>query len=89
MTDEPLDDFLRAETTAAILDEITDERMSQDAKWGEQNHSTDRWLVVLMEEVGEMSKENLERRPAHYREELVQVAAVAVAMLEAFDRNGL
>jgi|HubBroStandDraft_6_1064221.scaffolds.fasta_scaffold00174_37 hypothetical protein len=75
--------------TLDVFGEIADERASQDMKWGEQNHGSDRWLTVLMEEVGEMSKENLEGRPDRYRAELVQVAAVAVAMLEAFDRNGL
>ena len=72
----------------AIAD-IIGERANQDAKWGEQNHSNDRWLTILMEEVGEMAKELLERDAVCYRAELVQVAAVAVAMLEAFDRNGL
>ena len=75
--------------TLQVFGDIADERASQDRKWGEQTHSNDRWLTVLMEEVGEMSKENLEGRPDRYRAELVQVAAVACAMLEAFDRNGL
>lgn len=73
--------------TINAADEVLKERISQDARWGEQNHTPDRWLAILMEEVGEMAKENLECRPLLYRAELIQVAAVAVAMLECFDRN--
>lgn len=83
-----------------ILSLITDERRSQESKWGVQNHTPIEWCVILMEEVGEMAKEaheyhfrgryykdtgQLER----YRKELIQVAAVAVAMLESLYRNEL
>ncbi len=40
-----------------ILEEIRNERISQDAKWGEQNHLPIEWVAILMEEVGEASKE--------------------------------
>lgn len=80
-----------------ILLEIEAERSRQDAKWGQQNHKPIEWMPILMEEVGEASKAAVD---AHwnnngdayldllaYREELVQVAAVAVAMIESIDRN--
>lgn len=73
--------------TTEVLSEILNERLNQDAEWGQQNHSPDHWLSILMEEVGEMAKENLERNGDKYREELVQVAAVAVAMIESYDRG--
>lgn len=69
------------------------ERMSQEEKWGQQNHSPEKWLLILMEEVGEFSKEALDTPPhlggknPNLRAELVQVAAVALAMLECHDRN--
>jgi hypothetical protein len=62
------------------------ERVRQDEKWGVQNHSATRWYTILGEEHGEVAKDVLERNGGGLREELVQVAAVAVAWLEALDR---
>lgn len=84
--------------TDDVLDEVYDERVKQDARFGEQNHHPFKWLSILTEEVGETAMAandaDAEKDPisakvlwAEYREELVQVAAVAVAMLESFDRN--
>lgn len=69
------------------------EREAQDAKWGEQNHSPIEWMSILTEEVGEaaeaanhvrwgMTTESLHEARKAFREELVQVAAVAVAAIE-------
>lgn len=69
-----------------ILDQIKTERARQDKLWGIQDHSLDRWLAILVEEVGEFAKDILENRIEHAREELLQVAAVAVAALESMDR---
>jgi hypothetical protein len=112
--------------TFGVLSEVSAERKSQDAKWGEQNHpdGTDvnwvdeirpalgwvgyspaahatslarndtnkaarrgdlTWLKILREEVAEAFAET---DPAKLREELVQVAAVAVAWVGAIDRRG-
>jgi NTP pyrophosphatase (non-canonical NTP hydrolase) len=72
-----------------IIEEIIEERKNQEAKWGEQNHSPDYWMVILMEEVGEACHEICGKFTdlQAYRKELVQVAAVAVAALESFDRQ--
>jgi len=77
-----------------VMNEIKEERIKQDAKWGEQNHAPADWLMILAEEVGEANRAALEAkfgkeslRP--YREELIQVAAVTVAMIECFDRNDI
>ena len=89
------------DTTARVLAEVSYERDRQDQKWGEQNHSPFHWLVILMEEVGEASKEACESyvrrhqrfptvkeiRFSRYRAEMVQVAAVAVAAIESLDRG--
>lgn len=81
-----------------ILLQIQEERERQETKWGEQNHQPDKWLVILGEEYGEACKEALEAATAKeyskglfhlqsYRDELIQVAAVAVSMIECLDRN--
>lgn len=71
----------------SITWEILQERLRQYKKWGVQDHDEDRWMVILMEEVGEVARAVFEDDPANYREELIQVAAVAVAAVEAFDRK--
>lgn len=78
--------------TYQVLDEVHEERKRQQAKWGEQNHAPADYLTILGEEVGEANKAALEAKFAgkewgHYRTELIQVAAVAVAMVECFDRQ--
>jgi len=71
-----------------IIEEILFERQKQDEKWGVQNHNPWYWLAILMEEVGEVAHAICGKRNnfLNYREELIQVAAVAVAMVESFDR---
>lgn len=78
-----------------ILHEVLLERRRQDAKWGEQNHPPEWWLPIIMEEVGEAAKAALEHHFGYstytdlreYRREMIQVAAVAVAAIEALDRQ--
>ena len=65
---------------------ISKERDRQDAKWGEQNHGDLFWLGILSEEVGEAARDIIE--DAKVKRELVEVAAVAVAWLEAIERRG-
>lgn len=77
------------------------ERIAQDERFGparERRLAAGTWLAVLMEEVGEAANAMLEKHGAgagevcmasalHYEleAELVQVAAVALAWLEAID----
>ncbi len=77
-----------------VFEEIGNERLRQDRKWGVQNHNPVEWIAVLTEEVGEAAKAALEAHLSHnenglsgYRKELIQIAAVAVAMVECYDRN--
>lgn len=70
------------------------ERTRQDAKWGEQNHDPFIWLAILSEEVGETSQAALHMRfggpegsVERLREEAVQTAAVALAIVECIDRK--
>jgi len=82
----------------AVLEAIGRERQLQDIKWGEQNHAPADYLAILSEEVGEVAKEVVEANSAktpkakkdrlrNYRTELIQTAAVAVAMVECIDRQ--
>lgn len=81
-------------------DSIAYERDRQETKWGEQNHHPVYWLGILTEELGEVAKVAIEGDPFAYRgqrsyaestkllrEELVQLAAVAVAAIEHIDRR--
>lgn len=62
---------------------INAERERQDRKWGEQaDHSPEKWLAILTEEVGETAEAILEHNRPNMIEELIQVAAVAVRWLE-------
>jgi NTP pyrophosphatase (non-canonical NTP hydrolase) len=75
-----------------VLRDVLDERKRQDEKWGEQNHNPFIYLTILMEEVGETAKAILETRyggpeAGRIREEAVQVAAVAIAIVECLDRG--
>jgi NTP pyrophosphatase (non-canonical NTP hydrolase) len=88
----------REDVEQDIFDEISGERARQIILWGTQNHSPCEWLAILAEEFGEVSKEVNEMHFGKYgqiiesartnlREELIQVAAVAVAFVECLDRD--
>lgn len=76
-----------------IIEEILKERRNQDEKWGEQNHKPIEWIAILMEEVGEASKEIVNEyfigvnSKDSYRKEMIQVAAVALHMIECIDKD--
>ncbi len=75
----------------AVLHDVASERGRQDTKWGDAsavNLSLLDALPVLVEEVGEVATEILKIRwghadPSALYVELIQVAAVAVAMAES------
>jgi NTP pyrophosphatase (non-canonical NTP hydrolase) len=72
--------------TRTILDDVMHERLRQDALYGPpvlRGYSADRWLRVLVEEVGEVARALEDGNPENLVAELTQVAAVAVAMIEA------
>ncbi len=83
-------------TRDMAIDAILRECNRQDAKWGKQNHSMEWWLLILGEEFGELCQAVLQFRfggpYGHVQKiklEMVQVAAVAMAMIECLERNGL
>lgn len=78
-----------------VLAGVYMERTRQDEKWGQQNHNPMIWLGILTEELGEAAKEvnEIHFRPTKdtyekLRAELIQTAAVAVAMIQSLDRQG-
>ena len=72
--------------TPEILNSIFKERVKQDNKWGEQNHDIYKWLAILGEEVGEVNKAALESKYDEIINELIQIGAVSVAMIESLER---
>jgi NTP pyrophosphatase (non-canonical NTP hydrolase) len=77
--------------TYDTLFEVGLERERQDQKWGLQRHSWGKWLGILGEEFGEVCQainrinfpgDAKETDSDNLYEELIQVAAVAVAIAE-------
>ena len=73
------------------LTDVLKERALQDKQWGVQDRDWGTWLLILQEETGEFSKACLESKYGGDKkkigEELVQVCAVALAMLECWNRT--
>lgn len=62
----------------------------QDRLWGipeAQEQTAERRLAILAEEFGEYAKEVCERDARKARDELVQVAAVAIANIQRIDQG--
>ena len=68
-----------------VLCQVEDERERQDAKWGVQDYGVYKWLTILGKKLGDANKAALEDNAQSYRDELIQIAAVAVAMIECHD----
>ena len=75
---------------ADIIAAIEAERDRQDQMWGTSfpGRPLERWVTILTEEVGEVAKAVLDENMDDWRRELVQVAAVAVKILEYTGGDG-
>jgi NTP pyrophosphatase (non-canonical NTP hydrolase) len=73
--------------TSIVLDDVRAERVRQDLKLGPSAERPSPKLKHLVEEVGEVAAAMQDESDEALRTELVQVAAVAVAMVEAIDRG--
>lgn len=78
-----------------VLKEIDLERDRQNGKWGRQRHTDGNWLKILGEEFGEVCQAmqidmgwGKESDASNLRTELIQLAAVAVAMAEQLREEG-
>jgi NTP pyrophosphatase (non-canonical NTP hydrolase) len=69
-----------------LISDIEKERGRQRAKFGVQCHTPEAWLAILAEEVGEVAKAAIEGELLQYRKELIEVAAVAIAMASGVQR---
>jgi NTP pyrophosphatase (non-canonical NTP hydrolase) len=74
------------------LESVLIERARQNLKWGQQDRDPITWSVILSEECGEFAQSALHDRfgghaAAGLREEAVQVAAVALQIVECIDRQ--
>ena len=77
--------------TYETLKDVEQERIRQNALWGKQRHDMGIWLSILGEEFGEVCQA-IQRHTGlvsskitdaeHLYEELIQLAAVAVAIAE-------
>lgn len=77
-----------------IIAHIRAERGRQDATWGTGDHTLPEWLTILTEEVGELAAAILCKRFGNddhteldWQKECIQVAAVAVRILEQADED--
>ena len=70
-----------------VINLILEERQRQDDKWREQNHDVYKWLAILGEEVGESNQAALQGEKNKLINELIQIGAVTVAMIESLKRN--
>jgi hypothetical protein len=67
-----------------FLASVVEERIAQIAKWGDQSGKAPAvWVAILAEECGEVANAVLERDDDNLKKELVQVAAVCCAFVEA------
>ena len=82
-------------STHDVLIDVAAERLRQDAlkaagkfpaTCADNTLSAGQKLAILVEEVGEVARAICDRNPKHMRKKLVQVAAVAVAWVEALTR---
>lgn len=85
---------MRLAGLARVLSDVAAERSRQNDRWGDQSgHADFVWLGILTEEVGESAQAVLHdtfggKASGTLYAELVQVAAVAVAWLEALHDRG-
>ena len=77
---------MNTQTFTDIIEEIRAERIRQDTKWGyPKNIEATVWVSVLSEESGEVARAVLEADYDELRNELIQVAAVAIGWVEHLD----
>lgn len=71
-----------------VVDDITARREHQDRKFGVRDLHPMQWLTICVEEMGEVAFAICEGDNDAYRNELVDLAASAIAALECLDNGG-
>jgi len=70
-----------------MLDEVRKERTRQREKFGTQHLTPTQFLAVLVEEVGEVARAICDGDGYNYQDELIQVAAVAIAAVSQYTKE--
>ncbi len=70
-----------------IIDAILAERQRQDVLWGITDHDPERWLLFLVEELGEVSRAIQDGTFEDYCTELTQLAALCISAMECATRQ--
>lgn len=78
---------MNPERKQSLLMDVAEEMHSQELAWGQQDHGPHKWVSILTEEVGEVAEEALHEHSL-IRNELIQVAAVALSFIDSLERNG-
>lgn len=80
---------MNEELLYAAVDSVIAERHRQHKKWGEQRHTPEYWLVILMEEIGEFAQALQRERgqgkdsdQSNKLEESIHFTAVSLAIVE-------
>ena len=75
--------------TNSCLENIGVTKITKEARYklsrGEQRHSDEKWLAIILEELGEAAKAVLEKNEEGILEETVQVAALLQAWVTSRD----
>ena len=76
----------------SVLDEIAAERRRQDEKWGgpdhDDRHTVSDWAGLFDERIDKITAfSDLSPQPRETRQQMVILAALAVAAIESFDRE--
>jgi hypothetical protein len=72
-----------------LIDEILKERKYQDEKWGtefDDKNTLNDWAAYIGRYTGNAI--SIDSPPKTQRKQLLKVATIAVAAVQAFDRNG-
>lgn len=83
---------MNEKATKEVLAEVSEERSLRHKVYGEQDYDPFRWIAELGDKYGKVCSEAVEALETNpqalqgYREELVQLAAMAVEAVECLDR---
>lgn len=74
-----------------LLKEVRNERLFQKHKWGDthdEGHELDDWMRFIDERMRRLHEEDGMAIPHRRRRHLVQIAALAIAAVEALEARG-
>lgn len=74
-----------------VLQEVKNERIEQDKKWGgpehDDKHSTGDFVELILDYTTSVTYMSIAKNDGLKRKRLIQVAALAVAAIESIDRK--